>query len=89
MELKYKLMLKTLGFCLVIDFLWIIMAFCVAYFLNDFVGRSLAGIGVILIPIIISYKIFWNKIIENHVYAYMKEQEKIPKKERNIVKDEE
>ena len=78
-------MLKTLIFCIAIDLVWLILSFLVAYFLNDFVGRSLAGVGVILIPIIVSYKVFWNKIVENHVYSYTKTQESIPKKERNIL----
>jgi len=85
MDLKKNLILKTFAFCLAIDTLWIVLSFLVAYFLNDFVGRSLAGLGVIFIPMIVSYKIFWNKIIENHVYSYTKAQEQIPKKERNII----
>ena len=64
MNLHHKLLLKTIGYVALYELITVIISAYIGYYWNDWVGRSLIGVGFIVIPIVVSYLIFWKKIQE-------------------------
>jgi hypothetical protein len=54
-NIRTKLLWKTLAILTPIEFGWFGLCMFMAYYVNDFLGRSLAGAGFILIPLFGSY----------------------------------
>ena len=55
MNLRIKLLWKTLAILTPIELGWFAFSMFLGYYVNDFLGRSLAGLGFIFIPLFGSY----------------------------------
>lgn len=72
MNLKIKLFLKTLAILTPIEFLWFAISMVVAYYFNDFLGRSIAGVGFIIVPLIGSYILMIKELDNDEELKYKK-----------------
>ena len=79
MKLRTKLLIKTLSILIIVEAAWFFLSMTVAAYLNDFIGRSLAGIGFIIIPLVGTYLLMFKKLcqIEDQLFnKYLEEQNK-------------
>jgi hypothetical protein len=89
MNLRTKLLWKTLAILTPIELGWFGLSMMVAFYLNDFAGRSMAGLGFILIPLFGSYWFMLKELdnAEDVKYAlFLETQNKKKKIIKNKVK---
>jgi len=84
MKYKGKLFWKTFIIVALIELICFLVSYTIAFFVNDFIGRSLFALCLIFVPIVVSYFVFFNKLKEKFIFDYQKDIDKIPKAQRNI-----